>query len=120
MKICLPTEDSKGLDAQLYGHFGRAPYLTIVDTETGLAQVVPRGNDHEHGRCAPAGFVTSAGIDAVVCGGMGRRALAALGGTAVYLASGGRVRDLVTELEAGRLPRLSADEACSGGHHGCH
>lgn len=120
MKICLPTEDEKGLDAQVYGHFGSAPYLTVVDTATGRTEVIARSGDHQHGACVPAGFVARAGVDAVVCGGMGRRALAALEGTAVYLAAGGRVRDVIAELEAGRLPQLGADGACSGGHHGCH
>ena len=120
MKICLPTEDEKGLDSRLYGHFGSAPYLTIVDTATGKTEVIARSGDHEHGSCVPAGFVVSSGVEAVVCGGMGRRALAALEGTAVYMAEAGPVRDVLDELKAGRLPLLSADEACAGGHHGCH
>jgi predicted Fe-Mo cluster-binding NifX family protein len=119
MRICLPTEDAKGLESRLYGHFGSAPYLTIVDTATGRTEVTPRG-DHEHGACVPAALVTSAAIDAVVCGGMGRRALAALEGTAVYVATEGRVRDVLAELEAGRLDKLTAADACAGGHGGCH
>jgi predicted Fe-Mo cluster-binding NifX family protein len=119
MRICLPTEDERGLESRLCGHFGGAPYLTIVDTATERAEVIARGPDHEHGACVPAGFAATAGIDAVVCGGMGRRALAALAGTAVYLSAGGRVGEVLAELKAGRLPRLSAEEACAGGHHGC-
>jgi predicted Fe-Mo cluster-binding NifX family protein len=119
MRICLPTEDEKGLESRLYGHFGSAPYLTIVDTATGRTDVMPRG-DHEHGACAPAALVTSAAVDAVVCGGMGRRALAALDGTAVYVGTEGRVRDVLAELEAGRLHKLTAADACADGHGGCH
>ena len=120
MRICLPTEDEKGLDSRLFGHFGSAPYLTIVDTATGRAEVIARRGDHEHGACGPAALVVSAGVDAVVCAGMGRRALSALQGAAVYFAAAGCVRDALADLEAGRLARFNADEACGGGHGDCH
>ena len=33
MKICIPTETGDGTSAQVYGHFGSAPYFTICDLE---------------------------------------------------------------------------------------
>jgi predicted Fe-Mo cluster-binding NifX family protein len=40
MRLCIPTIDDAGLDAQLSAHFGSAPYYTIVDTESEAFEVV--------------------------------------------------------------------------------
>ena len=123
MRICFPTEDDRGLASRVFGHFGSAPYLTIVDTATGTSEVIARGEGgggHEHGACAPAALLASVGVDAVVCAGMGRRALSALQGAAVYLAAAGPVRDVLADFEAGRLAQLNAAEACAGGDGNCH
>jgi predicted Fe-Mo cluster-binding NifX family protein len=121
MKICIPTEDDRGLDSELAAHFGSARWLTIVDTTTGAASVVAagEGNGLPPGACAQAALASSQGIDAVVCGGLGRHALAALGATAVYRAADGNVRDLVAQVQTGRLPRFAGADACAGGHGSC-
>ncbi len=76
MKICFPSETDQGMKAALYGHFGSAPYFTIVDTESSRVEVHDnRGRVHAHGACLPAGALEGLGVEAVVCGGMGLRAL---------------------------------------------
>jgi predicted Fe-Mo cluster-binding NifX family protein len=59
-------------------------------------------------------------IDAVVCGGMGRRAVELLNsdGIKVYLGSGSTVKTIVEQYKQGNLKELSAEGACAG--HGCH
>ena len=40
--------------AQVYGHFGSAPYFTIYDTDSKALEVVNNANSHhEHGTCNP-------------------------------------------------------------------
>ena len=34
MKLCIPTRTDEGLEATSTGHFGSAPYFTLVDTES--------------------------------------------------------------------------------------
>ena len=34
MKICFPVESDKGLDSEVFGHFGSAPIFVVFDTET--------------------------------------------------------------------------------------
>ena len=56
MTICLPTVSDAGLTARLSPHFGRAPFFTLVETETGNVEVVPNTHQHhEHGHCNPLG-----------------------------------------------------------------
>jgi hypothetical protein len=35
MKICIPTHDERGLQSEVFGHFGSAPFFTLVDSESG-------------------------------------------------------------------------------------
>ena len=52
MKLCIPTETNEGKSATVYGHFGSAPYFTIVDTEKDTVEVIDNANQHHaHGMC---------------------------------------------------------------------
>jgi predicted Fe-Mo cluster-binding NifX family protein len=62
-------------------------------------------------------------VDAVVCLGLGRRALAGLAaaGIPVFVADEVSVSGAVEGFRAGRLAQLAEDGACGGGRgHGCH
>jgi predicted Fe-Mo cluster-binding NifX family protein len=120
MKICIPTEDDNGLDSRLYGHFGSAPYFALADTESGFVYIKANGGrQHPHGQCAPIEYVDVGRTDAVVCLGMGKRALASLesGGVAVLVTSEDTVRGVIAEAREGKLRNLTTEEACGGHGH---
>ncbi|UCH83263.1 MAG: NifB/NifX family molybdenum-iron cluster-binding protein [Candidatus Latescibacterota bacterium] len=122
MKICIPTMDSNGLESRTHGHFGSAPFFAVVDTDTGNVDIEANaGRRHRHGQCDPASHVDTLNVDAVVCHGMGKRALASLhrGNIDVLIASGETVGDILAEARGGTLQRLTVKEAC-GGHGGRH
>jgi predicted Fe-Mo cluster-binding NifX family protein len=121
MNVCLPSMADTGLDAPLHGHFGSAAFFTIVDTESRAVRVLPNGNQHHaHGQCQPLRALAGESIDAVVTGGMGRRAVGTMNeeGIRVFQAVAGTVADAVDALAAGRLPELTPDRACGGHGHG--
>lgn len=120
MRICIPTMEGSGLEAVASGHFGSAPFFTVVDTESGESQVIPNeGHQHEHGICSPIRHLGPGRFEAVVCRGMGRRALASLTGAGfqVFVTDGERVADILEAARTGRLRRLSETDACDGGRH---
>ncbi len=121
MRLCVPTTTAEGAKALAYEHFGSAPHFTIVDTATGSYEVV--GNDsqhHEHGACHPMGMLDGRKIDAVVCAGMGARALQRLneGGIRVFRTIPGTVEEVVKKFGAGQLEEMTLENAC--GQHRCH
>jgi predicted Fe-Mo cluster-binding NifX family protein len=121
MKICLPTETGQGLTAPLYGHFGSAPFFTIADTETGVLEVrVNQGQGHAHGACHPVGALEGLGVQAVVCGGMGLRALQKLeeAGIEVYRSQALTVEEVLREVREKRAEKLTSEGACAH-HKGC-
>lgn len=121
MRLCMPTINETGLGARLSPHFGSAPYHTIVDSETGEAStIVNEHARHEHGQCQPAKGLEGRGIAAVVCRGLGRRALGALNaaGMEVLVTDEWTVAGALEAFRKGTLAPLSADLACEGGGHG--
>jgi len=121
MKICIPTQTNFGQKAQVHEHFGSAPYFTIYDTENDICEIVNNSNEyHAHGSCHPLSILEGKDINAVVCSGMGRRAIQKLneGGIKAFRAVGATVEEIVTEYKAGRLDEITAQTACS--RHGCH
>ncbi len=125
MKICVPVvgADRKGMDEAVYAHFGSAPWFAVVDTGTDSVEMIENGNMHDsHGNCHPLTTLEGKGIDAVVTGGMGRRAIMGLnaGGIRVYLSQGGTVREIVEKFRGGGLAECTPDQACAGHGHGEH
>jgi predicted Fe-Mo cluster-binding NifX family protein len=118
MKICVPTHGDEGLEAAVAGHLGRAPFLTLVDTENGEVAVLANA-PHGEGHCHPTGPLEGRGVEAVLCSGVGRRAVAALEGAGirVLVTQAQRVDEAVEALRTGAVRVLGAGEAC-GGHHG--
>jgi predicted Fe-Mo cluster-binding NifX family protein len=121
MKICIPTTDDAGLDSQPFGHFGSAPYFTLVDVDAEKVEVLNNGNQHHaHGTCHPLRQLGGYGIGAVVCRGLGRRAIASLeaNGIDVLITGESTVRGVVEAFRSGRLRKMSPAEACAGHGHG--
>ena len=131
MKICIPSMDDQGLESTVSDHFGRAPYFTLVDTETDQVDIMPNpdchagGHGHGQGSCHHSGHLKARKVDAVVTGGMGRGALAGLNqaGIRVLVASPGTVAEIVRSVKDGTARDLQAEMVCGGGgghRHGRH
>ena len=121
MRICIPTETDEGKGAVVYGHFGSAPYFTIVDTDKDSAEIISNANQHHsHGMCQPMNALMGKNVDAVVTGGMGSRAVQKLneGGIKAYRAIPGTVMDIVSQFTKGGLEEITVDNACA--QHDCH
>jgi predicted Fe-Mo cluster-binding NifX family protein len=123
MRICIPTAGMSGLADTVYGHFGSAPYFTVIDTATGGIELIDNSRkQHEHGSCAPSEELVARGIDAVACGGMGRRALATLtdAGIRVFLTQAVTPHEAVGHVTSGAAEVCTPEAACAGHSHHHH
>lgn len=121
MKVCLPTQSTNGLAEPLYGHFGSAPYFTVVDTESGEVKLIDNADQkHEHGKCNPIAALANEQVDAVVVQGIGAGAVSKLGqmGIRVYHSNLGTVGEAVKALKDGKLLPISSAGLCQ--HHHEH
>jgi predicted Fe-Mo cluster-binding NifX family protein len=79
MKIAVATDDDKGLEAVLSQHFGRCPYYVVVDIDDGEIKGVETVQNPFYGSHGQPGevpsFIKNLGIQAIIAGGMGPRAI---------------------------------------------
>lgn len=121
MRACVPTTDDAGLDAQRSDHFGRAPYYTIVDTETGDVETVTNESRHRGGSKMPPTFVAEHDVDAVLVDHVGKPGMELFEeyGIDVLHTDESTVEAAVERFEAGDLEELGlADAHSHGGGHG--
>jgi predicted Fe-Mo cluster-binding NifX family protein len=119
MRVAISSEGSGGLDSAVSPHFGRCSHFTLVDLEgADLSEVraVPNPfvDGHQPGQ-VPA-FMASQGVDVMLSGGMGRRAIEIfeqLGIQAVTGASGS-VRQALESYLGGSLQ--GSDPCLDSGH----
>lgn len=119
MRVCIPTADELGLEARVHGHFGSAPFFTLVDVGGDNLKIIANHNDHgSHGACTPLGRLAEEDYDVFIVAGMGRRAVGAIqaAGRRVLLAQGGTVQENLDALEAGKLQEMDPGSACQGHH----
>jgi predicted Fe-Mo cluster-binding NifX family protein len=118
MRILIPTTDTNGASARLSGHFGRAPFYSVADSETGkVIAVANPSRSHGHGECVPASEVFGPnGFDAVVCQGIGQGAINRLteAGVPVFVHEGPDVASALAALRSHSLRMAGADDGCSG------
>lgn len=123
MKICFPVETNKGLESEIYGHFGSAPGFVTYDMETKEAGFINNQTAvHEHGACNPVAALAGSGVSAVIVGGIGQGAITKLvsDGVAVYKADTGFIKSDIEKFAVNGLIKLSRDmQTCSGGTHSC-
>jgi predicted Fe-Mo cluster-binding NifX family protein len=106
---------SEGLDEQVGEHFGRVPYYTMVDTETDEVKAVPNTSAHQGGSGYPAEILGNMGIDVMLCGGLGRRAIQMFEerGVMVYVGASGTVRNALDAYRKNTLEAATDENACA-------
>lgn len=123
MKVCVPTEEDKGMNSVAYGHFGSARFFVIYDTETGETGTIRNSNQHHaHGTCHPMAALGNMSVEAVIVGGIGKRAIEGLNsfGIRVYQSITGTVSENIQALRAGSLSEITPQNACGGRSHGAN
>ena len=114
MKICIPTMGENGLDNQVGEHFGRVPTYTIVDLDTNEVKVIENTSEHMGGQGYPPEIMAKEGVNAMVCRGLGRRAIMMFEelGIDVYIGASGTVKDVIDAFKQDRLQKANMDNAC--------
>jgi predicted Fe-Mo cluster-binding NifX family protein len=95
-----------------------------VDVENGKIKEVSTVQNQEHvqGGCmVPVNFLAGHKVSALIVGGIGMRPLMGfrqVGIDVYHDAARPEIRPVVEDLIAGRLPIISDDQVCGGGHGG--
>lgn len=108
MRIAISAQEKNGLDSQISHHFGRCPFYVLVDTQEEKIQAVqsvdnPFAQNHQPGMVP--GFIHDQGVDVMISGGMGRRAITFFDEYGIQVATGadGTVRTTLDRYFMGQL-----------------
>ena len=121
MRIAVAAENGSGLEGPTCQHFGHAGHFVLVDCEGGVIQHSkslpnPFAAEHQPGQIPQ--FLHEQGVDAVLSGGMGARAIDLFRRWGVDPVTGaqGSVRDSVELFLAGSLAESApcADSVAHG------
>ena len=114
MRIAVTYENG-----EIFQHFGHCPQFKLYDVEDGriTSEQVVDASGSGHG--ALAGFLKAAGVDELICGGIGMGAQMALAEAGIRLYAGvqGSADEAARALAEGSL-EYDADARCD--HHGHH
>lgn len=78
MRIAVSADDPRGLDSIVSPHFGRCPYYILIDLEGEEVRHTQAVANPFHGRHQPGqvpAFIHAQGVDVMLTGGMGGRAV---------------------------------------------
>lgn len=110
MKIAISTDSGK-----VSAHFGRCPEFTLVETENGgiLERETIENPGHRRGYLPK--FLKQKGVDFIIAGGMGMRAVSMFEDFGIKTVTGveGRVDEVVRKIEDGKLE--GSENLCSPG-----
>jgi predicted Fe-Mo cluster-binding NifX family protein len=123
MKVAIPAVEKNGVLSKASGHFGSAQWFAVMSTEDESIEWIDNENaEHTHGQCQPTEKLNDFGVNAVVCQGMGVRAIQKLNtmGLRVFVAkSGTTVKDIFEQFKDNKLKELTPEEGCQH-EHGSH
>ena len=124
MIIAIPTEKNIGMESPVYGHFGSAPFFALYNlADDTLSFLNNAEKEHEHGQCQPTGELKEKNVEAVVCGGMGMRAIRNLNqlGIKVYFSeNAASIKGLIEKWKRDEIREIQAQDACGGHENGHH
>jgi predicted Fe-Mo cluster-binding NifX family protein len=119
MKVAVSAV-SPTLEADVDPRFGRCQYFVVVDTETMQFKSIDNSSAASSGGAgiAAAQLLTGQGIDAVLTGNCGPNAFQVLSPAGIKVITGvsGKVKDVVLNYVAGKLPE--SPQANVPGHFG--
>lgn len=121
VRVVIPVLDESGLNANLSGHFARAPYFAVFDLdENGRVsnqRTFPNVSEHFGGTGRPPDRILQLKPDVLITYGMGPRALSIFQNArvAVLRANASVVRDVITAYNREELEELT--EGCHQARH---
>ena len=114
--IGVAAESNNGLEAEISGHFGRCPYYAILEVQEGKVKepvkVIANPYFSSHGEPGQVpSFLKEQGIEVIIAGGMGPRAVQFFSQLAIKVVTGasGKVKEVVDSFLKGEL---KSSESC--------
>ena len=119
MKVCIPTMGNSGMEEAICQHFGKAPTFTLLDLDTKEVQILTNVSEHVGGRGLPTDQLKDQGVQVMIVGGLGPKAIQNFAEQCVevFVGATGTVKDAIEDWREGLLTKASSDNACKEHRH---
>jgi predicted Fe-Mo cluster-binding NifX family protein len=125
MKLAISIDTNEALNSQTAHHFGRCPYFALVELEGRNVKYLdiidnPFYESHQPGQVPE--FIKGKGVQVMISGGMGRKALDFFKGYEIDVKTGatGSLQEVINAFIAGDLQEGSSCAHSNAHHHGDH
>lgn len=114
MNIVVPTNDKKGLDANIAEHFGRCNTYTFINSEGRIIKIIDNTSEHMGGTGLPPELMKKNGADVLLCRELGPRALDLCKKIKimVYVGDANTVKEIFNKWKNGKLKEASSEDIC--------
>lgn len=114
MKIVIPTDDKKGLDAKIAEHFGRCNTYTFINGKGEILEIIDNTSEHMGGQGLPPEIMKEHGADVLLCRGLGPRALNLCDefGIEVYVKDTETVSQIFKMWKNNQLQKATSQDVC--------
>jgi predicted Fe-Mo cluster-binding NifX family protein len=114
MKIAIPTDDKKGLDDTIAGHFGRCNTYTLIDENGRVIEIIDNTSEHMGGSGLPPELLKKHDVKVLLCRGLGSRAIQLCKefGVDVYVYEARTVKDMFDLWKQNRIKKADLNDAC--------
>ena len=114
MKIAIPTNDKKGLDSKIAGHFGRCLTYTFLNEKGEVLEVIDNTSEHTGGSELPPELMKKHGVDVLLCKDIGQRAINLCKelGIDVYAHQAETVKEIFESWQNNKLKKAGVEDAC--------
>lgn len=119
MKIAIPVDDDKGMNALLADHFGRAGKFAVYDDVSKKMTVIDNVGQHFGGPKPTPVLLKDNQVNVLVCKGLGRKAIAMFEelDIGVYITTEPIVQQALDSYLAGKLLKATETDGCAGHEH---
>lgn len=120
--IAMPVDDDKGLNSPISGHFGRAKFYALYDTQHKNIRIIPNTSKHMGGSEEPPVFIRNQGAEEVITSGIGPHALELFQKfkIKVYAGAQGTIKTTLESYTTKKLPFATAENTTMPGEHHHH
>ncbi|WP_440952821.1 NifB/NifX family molybdenum-iron cluster-binding protein [Methanococcoides sp. FTZ1] len=110
MKIAIPSTEKGALEDDVDLHFGKAATYTIYDSETEEVEVMENTSVHVGGKGFPHELLVKAGVDIVLCSGVGQKIVDLLNKNDIdiFVGADGTVQEAIDSWRSGKLYRAGS------------
>jgi len=114
MKIIIPTNNKKGLQDMVAGHFGRCQTYTLLDEKGNVLEIIDNTSEHMGGIGLPPELMKKNGADVLLCKELGPRALNLCHdlGIDVYVCQVGTVKEIFKMWENKKIKKAGLEDIC--------